>query len=362
MTAALGIASTGILLVPSCKKDCKTSQCFDRKTMLTDIGNNVILPAFEEFAAKAQALEEQSVTFANTPNINELITLQNRWKETAYAIKKIELFKVGPVNDNFAYANIDFWPVRTNDVNNYFNNATTITAADLSTKGSTVKGSPVIEYLIFAHAGGNIAVLDRFNTDADAAKRKDYLKALCTNLNGTAQMLNNAWKNNYLQTFLAADGTDINSSCNSLVNELLATEDYVKGMKVGYPAGKKDGTLYPENVEAYQSGESIHFIENNLTIFETTFTGGTGQGLDDYLNFVGAESDGVLLSKKIIDQFAVCQSKCGAINLPLSDAVTQQPDKVTELYNELQKLLVYLKVDMVNNLGITITFNDNDGD
>lgn len=360
----LGIIAlvAGVLLVPSCKKDCKTSTCFDRKTMLGDIGNQVILPAFAGFAQQSALLKQEAAVFCAAPDAGKLTSLQNRWKETAYAIKKIELFKNGPVNDGFFYPSIDFWPVRTNDVDNYFHTATSITNAELSGKGSTVKGSPVIEYLLFDRSNGNAAVLEKFSTGTDAAKRRDYLLALTENLNDIAQQLNTSWSGPYITAFIANDGTDISSSSNSLVNEILALEDYAKGMKLGYPAGKKDGTLYPQNVEAYQSGESIRFLKENLSVLEATFTGGTGQGFDDYLNFVGAEDNGILLADKIISQFAVCHAKCDAITVPLSDAVTQQPDAVTELHTELQKLLVYLKVDMVNNLGITITLNDNDGD
>lgn len=363
--APLGLAlltATGILLVPACKKECKTSSCFDRKTMLNDIGTKAILPSFAQFAQQTALLRQEAASFVNAPDAAGLVSLQNRWKESAYALKKVELFKNGPVNTGMFYPAIDFWPVRTNDVETYFNATGTFTSAGLTAKGSTVKGSPVIEYLIFDPVNGNTAVLDRFTVHADAAKRKAYLVALCENLDGIAQQLDDQWKNGYFSTFVANDGTSITSSANSLVNEILALEDYAKGMKVGYPSGKKDGNLYPQNVEAYASGQSIAFVKKNLDVLEAVFTGADGQGLDDYLDFVGAEDGGVRLSEKIRSQFTVCQNKCDAVNLPLSQAVSQQPQAVTELYNELQKLLVYLKVDMVNNLGITITLNDNDGD
>ncbi|MBL0910989.1 MAG: imelysin family protein [Bacteroidia bacterium] len=355
-------ALTGVLLVPSCKKDCKSADCFDRKTMLTDIGNKVIVPSFVEFATASTQLETEAQAFCAAPDIAGLEIVQQRWKETAYAIKKIELFQEGPVKNALLYPMIDFWPVRTNDVNNYLANSTTITKQDLNSKGSTVKGSPVIEYLIFDKTGGNSAVLDRFTTAADASKRKDYLLALTDLLQDHAQQLSAEWSGTYLSTFTQNDGTGISSSSNSLVNELFALEDYIKGMKVGAPAGKKDGNLYPMNVEAYYSSESMAFIRVNLDILEACFKGGDGQGFDDYLDFTEAELDGVALSKVISDQFGVCRSKCDAVTMPLSDAVSQQPAQVNELYTELQRLLVYLKVDMVNNLGITITLNDNDGD
>lgn len=351
-----------LLLIPSCNKGCKSSDCFDRKTMLQDIGNKVIIPAFSGFASHAQTLDTDAQAFCASPGLQTLQQLQQSWKETAYAIKHIELFKEGPVNSAFLYPAIDFWPVRSDDADAYLAGSTPITKTDLESKGSTVKGSPVIEYLLFDKTGGNTAVLDRFTTAALAARRRDYLLALTALLKEQAAQVYAEWTGSYLATFTHNDGTGISSSSNSLVNALFGLTDYIKGTKIGTPAGKKDGTLYPTHVEAYYSDASTAFILANLDILEACFNGGDGQGFDDYLDFMEAELDGVPLSQVIRNQFEVCRTQCNALGMPLSDAVLQSPQATDELYTEWQRLLVYLKVDMVNNLGIVITLNDNDGD
>ena len=42
--------------------------------------------------------------------------------------------------------------------------------------------------------------------------------------------------------------------------------------------------------------------------------------------------------------------------------MTADQAQVEAAYEELRTLLVLFKVDMVNHLGLTLTFNDNDGD
>ena len=51
-----------------------------------------------------------------------------------------------------------------------------------------------------------------------------------------------------------------------------------------------------------------------------------------------------------------------AIEGDLQSAVINEPAKVQALYDALQQMLLTAKVDMTNILGVTITFNDNDGD
>jgi predicted lipoprotein len=56
------------------------------------------------------------------------------------------------------------------------------------------------------------------------------------------------------------------------------------------------------------------------------------------------------------------KAKLDLINSPLSTAVTAQKDLVGTAYDEVKKLQVMMEVDMINNLGVLLTFSDNDGD
>jgi predicted lipoprotein len=95
----------------------------------------------------------------------------------------------------------------------------------------------------------------------------------------------------------------------------------------------------------------------------TIYTGGDGLGFDDYLDFLGAEGEGGLpLSQVIDDQFVTTLAAFDAIEGTLHTTVTDQPDQVNAAYEEVRTLLVLLKADMANQLGVTLTFNDNDGD
>jgi hypothetical protein len=43
-------------------------------------------------------------------------------------------------------------------------------------------------------------------------------------------------------------------------------------------------------------------------------------------------------------------------------ALTNNPQAIEDVYNELKKLVVLTKIDMTTQLGIVITYLDNDGD
>lgn len=351
---------------------------YDRQGMLRNLGENVIIPSFEELAQKTSALKQAVATYNTSTTEPNLIALQNAWKEAAFAWKRAELYKVGPLDNggNGLLASIDHSSANTMTIENAVNPSgveNAITSATgaidnnyIETLGSQLKGIPTLEYLLFNRTQGNTFILSQFNDQ----KRKDYLAAASENLNQKAETVLNGWKpggGNHLQTFVNADGRDIGSSIGMMVNEIVYQIEIMRNEKVGRPLGKRtSGNIQPQSVEAKYSDNSLAFLKENINGLEKTFTGngaaGDKAGFDDLLDQLKAEFNGQPLAKMIKDQFQAVRQKADAINVSLQDAVSQNPAAVEALYTELNKLLVLTKVDMVNNIGVVITYTDNDGD
>ncbi|MEZ4590081.1 MAG: hypothetical protein R3D55_02920 [Chloroflexota bacterium] len=68
------------------------------------------------------------------------------------------------------------------------------------------------------------------------------------------------------------------------------------------------------------------------------------------------------LSQVIDAQFVTTLAAFDEIEGSLHTAVTTNPNQVNAAYDEVRTLLVLIKADMANHLGVTLTFNDNDGD
>ena len=87
-----------------------------------------------------------------------------------------------------------------------------------------------------------------------------------------------------------------------------------------------------------------------------------GLGLDDYMNFVNAEHNNMQLSKVIDNQIVTILEELNNYNNPLSEEIMNNKDALLNSYEELQKLVPFIKVDMTSGLGVLITYQDNDGD
>lgn len=350
-------------------------QSFDRKGMLTNLTNGVILPSFDNFYNASNNLESSINTFVADPtNSSKLLDVQKKWVTATSAWKLASVFQQGPITDKFLLTNIDF-SHKGNNINATLlekaitdGTVTTITSDYIEQRGATVKGVFAIEYLLFDKSGSQNVVIEKFTKADLGAKRLAYLKALATNLKAQAKLVLDDWKGTYGTTFVSADGRDINSSLGVLANTIIDQIYTVRDERIGVPKGNRNnGTPQPDLAQAVLSGNSTDFIVNEIKSIENAFLGKTstgvdGVGIDDLLDKLDAKSDGILLSTKIKTQFASVYTKLGAIPNRLPIAVVNNPTEVTAAYTEIKKLQVMLEIDMINNLGVLLTFSDNDGD
>ncbi|PWJ58006.1 putative lipoprotein [Dyadobacter jejuensis] len=367
------IAMTLVLAACSCSKseDADPEVESTRAEVIASVGTQVILPTIQVFASESQKLNTlaESVATDRLEQAN-LEELQQNWLQLATAWKKVSLYSMGPIDDDFLESGIYYTSVNTSGIESYIAKSTPVDAALIGSLGAAYKGIPAIEYLLFGNNESVEVQLEKYQ-GATASQRIQYLKALCADLKIKAADLESKWNSsggNYIKTFTDASGRDINSSLGKLSNKMINMIYTIKDERIGAPNGtRNNGTPQPALVDAPYSDESLALLKAEIEGIQGAFTGdlagGTsGLGLDDLLNQVGAQSETGLLSTKINSQFDAVYTKIDMIQVPLSRAVTEQSQLVTDLYTEVKKLQVLLEVDMINNLGVLLTFSDNDGD
>jgi predicted lipoprotein len=359
------------LMACSSKDNPDPSDDTERVAMLTNVGTNVIVPSFEALQTNAADLNAAAIAYAaDTKSEAKLKTLQYTWFNTALAWKTASVFTQGPIENDFLSSSIYFTTTNYTGIEKAISQpGGAITSDYIETLGAPLKGIPAIEYMVFNTAGDE-AVIGGY-TGINGAARGTYLKALTENLMKQTDNVLAKWKpgqGDYLKTFIEADGRDINSSFGILANKIIDQIYTIKDERLGAPIGKRNnGTPQPDLVDGKVSGTSLPFLKAELQSVENAFLGKSlkgidGKGIDDILDKSGAKSGDVLLSTKIKEQFATVKAKLELINSPLSTAVTNQKDLVNAAYDEVKKLQVMMEVDMINNLGVLLTFSDNDGD
>jgi len=349
------------LLLFSCKKkeEKKEQPDFDRKAMLTNIGNNIILPAYSDFSQKSGDLHAKVQDFNKNPGTASLTAVQLAFKNAFLSWEPVAVFGFGPAEQEALRVSLDVYPTDTAQINkNIADGSTNLDGA----QNIDAKGFPAVDYLLFGVASDNAGILAKFTTDAQATNRKAYLEAIAAQISTKASAVSNAWAS-YLNTFVNASGTDVGSSVGILVNQLNYSFEMIKNNKIGIPLGKQTlGNPLPEKTEAYYSGISAQLAVKHEESILNIFLGGSGLGFDDYLTHLKANYNGGSLADAIHTQLSLVKEKLVAIPDPLSVAIVNNMAVVNTAYTELQKTVVLLKSDLSSALGVLITYQDNDGD
>lgn len=353
----------------SCKKpkDDKTNPItsFDKSGMLANIGDNIIIPSYNELKSKADSLHKKHLFFINNPDVNSLSVLQSAFVDAYLAYQSVSVFEFGPADKELIRANFNTFPCDTLQILNKINSGdyNLSTVADMD-----AKGFPALDYLLFGSSNDQQKVLSYFTNNTNA---KTYLTALVNDIKTKSETVYTAWISsgeNYIGSFKSNTASNVGSPIGMLINQLNYDFEMAKNAKIGIPLGKKSmGTIYPEKVEAYYSKQSLNLVKAQLASIENIYTGNSkfnsnGLGIDDYVIAVKAQHPMGELNSVIINQFASIKSKVSNIPETLANSIKSNPTMIDEAYAEMVKLVVLLKVDMTSSLGVMITYEDNDGD
>lgn len=335
-----------------------------RREFLQGVGDEIFLPNYREFQTRAGELETETKALCKEPTPEALKSTRSAWRRAHAPWKRNDLLAFGPYTDEPLRLGpkIDFWPVRADAVLELLAGDAAVDAAAVGKLGAALRGFAVIEYLLFEPDVDVVA--------ESAGRRCGYLRGLTADLKTQATRMVEAWEpehSDYLGNLVNAGRSDstfatLDLGIGEVVNRLVSTVENVRGMRLGTPLGTRSGgPPQPDSAEARFSGRSIDAARDTLKGVELVCFGAKtpdAQSLARYLKRI-EEDD---LATELRTRFDESYAALDAIPEPLTDAVVDAPDKVQEAIDTLAELQRLIQVDIINAMGIALTFNDADGD
>jgi hypothetical protein len=195
---------------------------------------------------------------------------------------------------------------------------------------------------------------------------RNYLLEVAKRINSLTSEVNTSWQGNFRDEFVSNTSSSSTGSVDMFTNKyIMYYETFLRSGKIGYPAGAFTGTPAPGNVEAYYSGDLskelyLQALESTINLFKgRSFNAGqTGKSYKQYLESLGRED----LANDIISQFDVIKSQATELDGSFRNQVASNNTVMLSAFDELQKEVVLLKLDMVQALSISINYVDSDGD
>lgn len=340
---------------------------FNRQAMLGNWADNIIIPAYEDLSAKIGLLKISSSAFTTLPNESNLTSLRTAWLDAYMTWQSVDMFEIGKAEEIALRNYMNVYPIDADAMQeslldgNY--DLTSVNRQD-------EQGFSALDFMLHGLADSDADIIAFYTNGVDGGKYKTYM----TDVVGRMQALTNSvlddWKGGFRNTFVSRNGSSGTESVNSLLNDyLFYYEKFLRAGKVGIPAGVFSGTPLSNNVEArYRANVSKSLFLKALDATQNFFNGvhfdgqNSGISLNDYLDELNSIKDTEDLSVLINTQFDLARTKANNLSEDLGDQVETNNTLMLETFDELQKNVVYMKVDLFQALNVKIDYVDADGD
>lgn len=369
-----------------------------RNQLLTNVADNVVVPALTDFQAKSNSLSMAVAVYASALRNNDLNSSQRltearqAWVAAMDSWQVLELLQFGPAGEaTFVVGGED----RRIDIYAYAENSACRVDQELVRNGfqdlnffqialTASYGLDALEALLFIDGNDNDCSLTSainqngtWQTLANSGdlpqRRADYAERVATEVADNAQILFSKWDpagDDFAAALANAgrQGSLFNSAqqgINDVVTGLFYIEFTVKNRKLASPSGIGLPTgVDVKKVESRFAQRSKENILINLRVFQQVFLGNKpneaeGVGFDDLLTELGA--GGLALQMATDIQAAI--DAVAAIPGTLADAVVNNPAAVQSAFDAVKRVTDNLQSQFISVLNLAVPqqgIGDND--
>ena len=361
------------LFLLSCSNDLKENSSstdgYDRGLILKNYTENIIIPAFNKLESDIINLENSIVEFSEDKTASNFEGIKNNFIETYKSWQYVEMFDIELAEEIFYANKINIYPVKIELIETNISDGN----YDIANNNNlTARGLPAIDYLLY---GKKLTEEDTklfyVNEEENSNDYIRYLLDVINHVKTNTAAVSEDWKMNK-DSFIASSENTTSSSLNKLTNDYIYfVEKKLRSNKIGIPAGKfSEGEKLNEKVEAFYSKKlskdlTLSAINATIDVFEGKHFNSKkkGESFYSYLIYLSKNTDNNNLASEILSRMESAKSY---INSNLSDNFSEQIEndnsKMLNAFDELQKVVVLLKIDLLQQFNISVDYTDADGD
>lgn len=339
---------------------------FDRFELLTNLTDNIIIPAYANFQLEILELENAKENFISNINQTSLDLLREKWLDAYLAWQHVEMFDINKAEEIDYRRKMNAYPCNVTRIN------LNISSQEYDFNNSNYyssQGFPALDYML---NGIQQDILEAY-TGLNGTQNLDYLSNLINQIVVNTEDIINEW-NADRDIFISSTSNTATSSLNKITNDFIFY--YEKGFranKFGIPAGVFSGSPLPGNIEAYYhnilTGNTSQILSlEALQAVKKFFSGISfdnsyqGLGLSDYLLHLDALNNNENLGDVISTTFEQAETSISDLDDDLMNQINTNNYDMLVTYDKIQAGVVLLKVDMLGFLSIDVDYLDADGD
>ena len=347
----------GALCFGTCAIVATTGACEGdtlRREVLAHLADEVIVPAQDRL--RADTIELVTTVDALCGG-RPVAPARTAWRAVRADWSVTTAFAFGPVITQMQAGALDFWPVREATIEEKITAAPpTIDATYIDGLGTSAKGLPALEYLLFVAP------------PAADTPRCAYAQALAADIARRTTEIADGWTTEHAEALASAGHgsavyTSEQAGLDAVVNATIENLYRIVKEKLDRPLGNLTGSAPdPTLVESRYSDGPLEDLGHDLDGFAAIYLGADLEsGGEPGLGALVAARD-ARLDARIITQLASARTALAAIPGPLAPALTGDRNAVQTARDEIDALRRLIKLDVASLLGVTLMLSDNDGD
>ncbi|MGB0588693.1 MAG: imelysin family protein [Myxococcota bacterium] len=352
------------------------------RQLLAGLADKVIVPTYQDFHTKAEALEAAAAAYGNSQSVSDFTALQGAWRDAMTAWQYAEVMQVGPAGSMTTAlggedrrSEIYSWPTinpcrvdqeLTEDVHS----DPQAFAAELV----NARGLDALEYLLFKESGTNACKStsminkegvwqDLVSSGELTGRRAAYAHTLSVLITAEAKALVDAWEGDggFASQLGGAGKTSTiygsaQQALNAISDAMFYAEKQAKDMKIAHPAGIStcEEATCPEMLEARWSKHSKENVLANFQALQWLFQGGPDAaadlGFDDVLTDMGASA----LAEDFNAKLDTAIEMLLASDISFSEMLESNPDELVNIYSAVKSVTDLLKTEFMSTLDLEI--------
>tara|TARA_Y200000002_G_scaffold264352_1_gene219539 strand:+ start:139 stop:1332 length:1194 start_codon:yes stop_codon:yes gene_type:complete len=338
---------------------------YNHKNMLINWVDNIILPSLDNFNSSLVVLKESTETFVNAPTSETFSKVKEDWLASFLKWQYVEMFDIGLAEEIYYKNRVNLYPANVSKIESNISDQNY--DLDESVNFSS-QGLNSIDYLLFGIGENEEEIILKYSNEN--FKYGKYLKDVVEKMIVLTTDVRSSWNTEFRESFINSTDNTATSSINKLVNDFIFYfEKGYRANKIGIPAGVFSDNPLPDRVEAYYGKNYSKILALEATEAIDNFFNGrsindaetSDLSIRDYLDYMEAEKE-EKLSEKINSQIIKIKDKLSELNTNFSQQITDENLQMLITYDVIQANVVFLKVDMLQSLNISVDYADADGD
>lgn len=335
---------------------------FDREAMLTHWADKFMARDYLGLKMVTLRMSLASKKFLEEPTQANLDAAREVYREAYGRFQGVSMFEIGKGEEiNFRnYVNTypaDVAAIEANIASRDYNLELPSTYAQ--------QGFPAADYLLYGMADTDEEIIKIYQEKAGVFT---YLHTVMDRMVDLTAQMEESWRSFTRDDFVNNTSSSSTGSVDKFTNDyVMYFEKILRSGKIGYPAGAFTGTPSPQNVEAYYADDlSKELYQAALQSFYDFYLGkseiGDGPSYSQYLIYLDSMKDGENLDDLIKAQFAKVFAESEKLDDSFRTQIATDNSVMLSNFDELQKLVVLLKLDMMQALSVSVDYVDSDGD